>query len=530
MHLTMMKFDLVLQMAAIDGEADAIFFMINQRHLVADKTQFEAKSVSKIKLIVIQCKTSGGFKPTEIEKWLEFTDDFLDLSKSPKGFGTRYNSRVVGHMELWKEQYIKASSAFPSLGVEYFYITGDDATPDSYVEDSAKRVRERVAKHLKAQCDVHFVGAKQLWEQVQKRPPKSKLLKWSEQPMQTSEGYVGLVRLTDFFEFLEDSPGELAERIFESNVRGYLIDTPVNEQIKETLKSGGKGNFWLVNNGVTIISPQAIPAGHLLLTINDPQIVNGLQTSREIFSYFLDGALPNEGRTILVRVIQTDDAELQDTIIRATNSQNRMQAAALRMTDPIHRDIEAMFKKFDLYYDRRKGHYRDQGKPIDKIVSVTEVVQAVVSIILQRPNDARARPSDYFKDDDSYKTVFANQGIAIDAYVTCTVLLRKVDEFLDTQDLENIEQRNIKFYVAAMLARELTGLAKPIAAKLPSFSTIPAIDGKLIIEVYRRVKRTFDRLTKTSDKDTVGRGPLLLKNLNIQHKKRMAVKVKDKLK
>jgi AIPR protein len=258
-----------------DGGADAIYFIINQRQLVTEETEFEAKSVSKIRLIIIQCKTSGGSKPTEIEKWLEFTDDFLDLSRPAKSFGVRYNPRIVTHMQLWKGQYIKASGAFPSIDVDYFYITGDDVIPDAYAEDSGKRVRERVAKHLKANCVVHYVGAQQLWEQVQKRPPKSKVLKWSEAPMQTSEGYVGLVRLRDFYGFLEDSPGELAERIFESNVRGYLIDKPVNEQIRDTLKTGGKGNFWLINNGVTIISPQAIPAGHLQLTINDPQIVNG---------------------------------------------------------------------------------------------------------------------------------------------------------------------------------------------------------------------------------------------------------------
>ena len=103
---------------------------------------------------------------------------------------------------------------------------------------------------------------------------------------------------------------------------------------------------------------------------------------------------------MLVRVIQTAEPELQDIIIRATNSQNRMIQASLRMNDQIHRNIEEMFKKVDLYYDRRKGFYRDQAKPISKIISVNDVVQAVVSIMLQRPDDARARPGDYFKDDE----------------------------------------------------------------------------------------------------------------------------------
>src|SRR6266487_5991896 len=43
------------------------------------------------------------------------------------------------------------------------------------------------------------------------------------------EGFVGLVKLKDFYSFLEDQPGEIAERIFESNVRGYQQDSKINE-------------------------------------------------------------------------------------------------------------------------------------------------------------------------------------------------------------------------------------------------------------------------------------------------------------
>src|SRR5262245_17804640 len=84
-----------------------------------------------------------------------------------------------------------------------------------------------------------------------------------------------------------------------------------------------------------------------------------------------------------------------------------MQAESLRMTDQIHRDIEEIFKAADLYYDRRKGFYKDQGRPIKKIVSVNAVAQAVISIMLQRPDDARARPGDYFKDENRYRSIFA---------------------------------------------------------------------------------------------------------------------------
>jgi AIPR protein len=512
-----------------DGGADAIFFLVNQRSLVSDDTVLEQKNVSKIRLMIIQCKHSGGFKPTEIEKWLEFTEDFFDLSRPANSFGTRYNDRVVRIMGTWKTQYLKVSGAFPEITIEYLYITGDDVAPDAYAEDSGNRVIAKVSKLVgKANCSVRYIGAEQLWEQAQRRPPKSKNLVWAEPPMTTVEGFVGLVRLNAFYEFIQDDPGVLAERIFESNVRGYQPEAIVNEKIRTSLKDiNGKGNFWLLNNGVTIISPMATQAGHLHLSIDDPQIVNGLQTSREIFAHFysIGEAGKEDKRTLMVRVIQTAEPELQDKIISATNSQNKMLPASLRMTDQIHRDIEELFKKFDLYYDRRKGHYRDQGKPIRKIISVNDVVQAIVSILLQRPNDARARPGDYFKDDDRYESVFRNENITLDSYLICTEIVRRVERYFDSNDVDNLEQRNLKFYVAAFIAREITGLARPVATKLPSFADISKIGDDEIKACFSRVKKVFNPLAFRSDKDTVGRGPELLKRLDAQFRRRQTKKV-----
>jgi hypothetical protein len=50
-----------------DGGADATYFLLNQQLLVTEDTILDAKNVSKIRLVIIQCKHSGGFKPTEIE-------------------------------------------------------------------------------------------------------------------------------------------------------------------------------------------------------------------------------------------------------------------------------------------------------------------------------------------------------------------------------------------------------------------------------------------------------------------------------
>src|SRR5262249_22404137 len=213
-------------------------------------------------------------------------------------------------------------------------------------------------------------------------------------------------------------------------------------------------------------------------------------------------------------------------IIRATNSQNKMLPASLRMTDQIHRDIEELFKKADLFYDRRKGFYRDQGKPVRKIISVNAVTQAVISILLQRPDDARARPGDYFKDDTRYETVFANSKIPVAAYLACIQIMQRIEQFLAQHDIDTSDAKNLKFYIAALLARELTGLPLPVYGKLPPAAKI---DEKMIATSFDRVQKIYTALSRKADKDAVARGTTMLKRINTQWERRHSNAQKSKV-
>ena len=72
-----------------------------------------------------------------------------------------------------------------------------------------------------------------------------------------------------------------------------------------------------------------------------------------------------------------------------------------------------------------------------------------------------------------------------------------------------------------MLARDLTGLEKPIPDKLPVFNEIEKIDDSDIAAVYQKIRKTYDFLSaKSGDNDTIARGPELLKRLNTQWKRK----------
>lgn len=122
--------------------------------------------------------------------------------------------------------------------------------------------------------------------------------------------------------------------------------------------------IWYLNNGVTIITPKAIPAGRKI-TIEDPQIVNGLQSSHEIYRHFSEHSEDIDGdkRSVLVRVICEENAEeARDRIIRATNSQTSIPPASLRSADDIHRNIEDYLGFNGYFYDRRKNFYKNPRK------------------------------------------------------------------------------------------------------------------------------------------------------------------------
>jgi hypothetical protein len=155
-------------------------------------------------------------------------------------------------------------------------------------------------------------------------------------------------------------------------------------------------------------------------------------------------------------------------------------------------------------------------------------VQAVVSILLQRPDDARGRPGDYFKDDSRYKSVFADSRISLESYLSCTQLVRRIEKYCDSHDIENLDEKNLKFYIAAFLARDITKLSKPISDKLPFFVEIAKITDAEIQACYVKLRKVFYSLAKKVDKDTVARGPELLKRLNAQFKRHQRKLVRPK--
>ena len=277
-------------------------------------------------------------------------------------------------------------------------------------------------------------------------------------------GYIVLTPLGEYVNFLKDSDGKIQADLFESNVRDFQGNTEVNAEIKNTLQCEREADFWWMNNGVTILASRATLTGDTV-TMENPQIVNGLQTSTQIAQHFHEAS--GDCRSVMVKVVSSDNEETRDKIIKATNRQNFIQAATLRATDKVQRDIETALRSVGLFYDRRKNYYKNQGRPIAKIISIPLMAQSVMTVVLQRPDAARARPSSLIKKDSDYSRVFS-ENFPIGLYINAAVLIRRVESVLKRRsEMTAKDRNNIRFYalfwLTAVVARSATPTKQAVA-------------------------------------------------------------------
>lgn len=525
-----------------DGGVDAFYIFANGE-LVDAETEINPKEPPEFKILIMQVKSDEGFSPLVIDKFFFFTEDLLDLSKSKADHHSTYHANLITLIRIFKDKFRAAVGETPRLSIEYVYVIQKDVQENEDCLKSAARVRAHAKDFFpQVETDFKFINASRLWQQVQSRPPNKKTLTWAYQPLVTREGMIGLVKLMDLFKFVSDEttggkPAKLAERLFDSNVRGYWPTSNINKRIADTLKATISPEFWLLNNGITILTDKTGTAsGHLDVEIFDPQIVNGLQTSRQIYNYFI--SVPpihidtDDDRRVLVRLIKSSDKITRDEVIRCTNSQNQMPEEALRATDEIHRQLETAFDNIHLFYDRRKGHYREQGKPVDKVISVMDVLQAIVAIVLQRPDEARGRPKDYVKKNELYNSVFGNINYSLTLYLRVTEISRRVSDWLSEMDAEPIHKRNINFYLCMYVSCVMTQNGHADPSKIQKID-VDKISDTLFTDSYNRVFKTYERLADQSrqpngdrDYDQVAKGKGLLKEVQLGLKKRFNKKQK----
>ncbi len=491
---------------ANDGGIDGFWLFANGELVREDSDLDSLRKNVALELVIMQAKRSNGFGEEPINKLAAATEHLLDLSKDTGEFKSRYSNDLIGAVNVFREAYTALAGNFPTLMVRFVYASlGSEVHPNTKAK--AQDLKTKIpALFSSAETDFEFLGATELLELARRQPKQSFTLRLAESPISASGAvaYICLVKLTDLNSFITDENGALRSGLFESNVRDYQGKTEVNKEIRDSLSAQGSEDFWWLNNGITVIATQATQSGKAL-TVEHPQIVNGLQTSQQIFEHFSAGGDAADPRLVLLRVIVPEVDESRDRIIKATNSQTYIPPASLKATDKIQRDIEDYLKSKGVFYDRRKNYYKNDGKPIADIVGIPKMAQALMAIILARPDTARARPSSLIKREADYARLF-NPDHPIAVYLACIRIVRLVENHLKGIDaLESKDRNNLRFYVALEVARDLTGEAVPSLSKLAEVAE-SEVKRSTIDACTKRVVDAFNDLGAT---DQIAKGPEL---------------------
>ncbi len=495
--------------SSLDGGVDAVYTFANGELVQDDFDSSGLKRNVLLEVVLVQSKTSSGFGEETLNKLIAVTEHLFSLANSLTAFEDRYNDGLLSAVALFRNLYTSIAGRFPELRFRYVYATrGDSNAVHPNVRAKATDLELKVKQLFgSARFEMLFIGASDLLALARRQPKTTYTMQFAESLI-GDKGYVTLVRLDRFFSLVSDENSDLRKELFEANVRDYQGRTQVNEEMQQTLVGRGPVDFWWLNNGVTIVATKATQTGKSL-TMEDPQIVNGQQTSTEIFQYFRHSKPQNEDRSVMVRVIVVEDASARDRIIKATNSQTAIPPASLRATDKIQRHIEEYLRPQGIFYDRRKNSQKQQGRPAESIISISLLAQALMAILLGRPSDARARPSSLIKREDDYTKLF-NDDWPIDVYLFAARLVRKVQAHLrGIESLVPKDRNNLLFYVA-MYAAAMLIEKWPIEAQAIAERATQEVPDHILEESLMVIWPIYEKLGAT---DQVAKGTELANQL-----------------
>ncbi|MFD0047776.1 AIPR family protein [Actinomycetes bacterium NPDC127524] len=427
---------------SFDNGIDGMYIFANDELLQSIDQVANFKKIKTIEVHFHQYKNNERISEDVVHKFNTATSNILNLSQELSPIS--WNTNLIEQVKLLRDLTIRSAVVHPEYKFIFRHISkgnrdniyNEDRPNESYLDKVAtlKNTVER-SDYSSVLFDFDFIGVNELISLNRNEKQFSIALKLNENPIALDfsddgkRGYIASVNIKDYFKFITEDSGELRKYLFDSNIRDYQNNTEVNTRISETIKSDKDLDFWWLNNGVTIIADKGSLTGKTL-HLDNVQIVNGLQTSHSIY-YSYNEEIVDENRSLLLKIIITDDKVTADKIIKSTNSQNQVPTSLLRATDQVQRDIEEYFLTKDYYYDRRKNYYKNLKKPIKKIISINFLAQCLTSLLIQEknPSKARSNPTVLTKKDEDYAKLFP-ENRHLDTYLMSILVVKQVESHL----------------------------------------------------------------------------------------------------
>lgn len=343
----------------------------------------------------IQSKNSSKFKGDQIGNFIFGIKSLFDEKEAIP------ENEQIKQIRLLKEKVYKHSINFESspLLKLYFVTTGEWLEPKQIIGRVERELSQLDEKKLfRNKAEIEFYDAERLKLTFRELIRKSvKEITFNNhvalpdmpESLNVRQSLIGSLPVNSYLELVTNSEGKLSKGLFYDNVRDYQGGNKVNKEINETLKSTfGKHLLPLLNNGITIISKKVDKVGSKL-KLSDFQIVNGCQSSHVLFE---NKSNIDDNTHIVVKVIETNDQDVINKIIRATNRQTEVKDEAFESLKPFHKDLEEYYKAkathipYPIYYERRSKEYLGDPKvkPV-QVITLASQIKSYVSLVLEQP-------------------------------------------------------------------------------------------------------------------------------------------------
>ncbi len=414
-----------------DGGIDGFYILVNGHYLSDPQTFKWPKMGSVLDVWIITCKHHSTFKQAPLDNLVASITELFDFTIDSENFKGDYSEEIILKRNNLKLAYRKVSPRLSEFNIHFIYASrGNTDDMGESIISRSKQI-EQISKDSFGNSNplFNFYGSTELIKLHRKTPNFSFDLPFKE-VLSSGERYVLLVDLEDYYNFVSDE-GKLKRYLFDSNVRDFMGLNRVNEDIRITLENQESPDFWLLNNGVTILANGASVVGKHI-QVENIQIVNGLQTTESIFRHFSNSGQDINKRSVLVKIIVSKEDTIRDKIIRATNNQTIVELASLHATDKIQRDIEEVFKRNDLFYERRKNFYKNQGLSTEQIITPLYAAAGILNLVLKAPHQATNLRSRFMRSESAYGLVFS-ESTDLNVWPKVVLILKLTDTFIETK-------------------------------------------------------------------------------------------------
>lgn len=453
-----------------DDGIDGIAIIINEESVISKEdaeTIFRSQRKNNdVEVVFIQSKTSESF---DLGDFLKFKESILRFCNTNEesytvADSTQKEAHAVFNQVITNVPKVRGGK--PDISI-YFVTAGNYTKPEA-LETAKNDMFNRVAElGLFENITIKFFGRTELiqaWS-ASHNGIEASLDTYSNAALpaiqDVNEAYLAIVKAKDYINnLLINEDGSLRNQLFEENVRHFLgSDNSVNEQIGNTLLDDNeKDRFPFLNNGITIVSPDVQLQG-TKLHLRDFQIINGCQTSHVLYE---NRNNISDNVMVSLKIIETDNEELFGSLVKATNSQSKIEDSQFLSLKPITKRIEAYFNTYEdnegrLYFERRDRQYSGKEIPAIRIINLQTIARCVCAMFIRRPDLSFKFPRKIYN--EFSQEIFKEQNREIIYYASALALYRF--NLLCANGAIPTNMRKFKWHILPIIAILISGEIMP---------------------------------------------------------------------